>query len=180
MANGAFTAGTSDLTSTNLITALVEMALLVQIEERVALANASAIEGAALTVPNNVQISFDFESDTVSVNMPSLPVTSVFNAGKLETTVTDYLTPLSTPAPAVDGAFDAGDSVLTSTTKVAALFEIAELIQADEANDAEGDNNVTMTLDRDNGIASISATFNGTSRVNASGFPEFEASNYLA
>lgn len=178
MANGEFTRGTGDLKSTDLVNAFLELSLLIQTAERIALANQSTLIANNLPVPDRVTIIANFNTDTMSVAIPTLPISVNLVSGNLQIEAVDYLAPITAVVPAVDNSLNITGSSLTKTNKVQALLELVQLIQNDEAE--KGINNLTLTINADQSTASINGTFRGTPRVNASGYIEFVASNYLA
>jgi hypothetical protein len=180
MANGLFTPGTGTLKSTDLINAFMELALLIQTEERVSLANEAVLTTNSITVPDNVQITADLNGDTATVNIPALPIQTVLASGSIKIDAVDYLAPIEAVAPAVDASLTVTGSDLTKTNKVQALLELAQLIQQDEALDAELANNLTMSINLDGVTATITGTFAMTPSVNAHGKIEFNMTNYLA
>lgn len=180
MANGAFTKGTGTLQSDDLIKAFAEACMLLQTEETDALANQQAILDAGLTVPNFVTINIDLDSDTMTINVTDLPIETTVSNGGMLVNAKDYLLPLATPAPTIDNTLNVDGADIVSTTKAGAVLELALLINSDEANDSESDNNLTLTVDSDNGTAEITATFSGAGNVSSTGTIEFIPDNYLA
>jgi len=179
MANGAFTPGTGTLKSTNLVAAFLELSLLTQTSERIALANQATLLASNLTVPDNVNISADYNGDTMTVSIGSLPITATLVAGKLEIEAIDYLSPLNAVVSAIPKNISITGSQLTNTSRVKALLELAMLIQEDEADMDNPENRLTMNIDLDNNVASINASFNGIPQINATGLIEFVPINYL-
>ena len=180
MANGAFDPGTGELKSTNLIAAFLELAMIVQTQERIALTNQAILATNNLPVPDNVIITANFNTDTMTVSIPALPVNFDLVSGNIQVSAIDYLAPINAVVPAVVNSFDNTDSDLVSTNKVKALLELAQLIQEDEALATGNPNNLTVGFNSDIGIASINGTFPGVPQPNANGRIEFVATNYLA
>ena len=178
MANGIFNPGSGTLKSTTLVNAFLELAMLTQTSERVALGNQATIVSNNLTVPDLVNISANFNTDTMTVNIPALPIAVNLNAGNLEIEAVDYLEPLNAVVPSVDNSLNVTGSDLSKTNRVQALLELAQLIQIDER--AKGVNNLTLSINTDTSIASISGVFRGTPQVNNDGYIQFVATNYLA
>lgn len=177
MADGAFNPGTGTLKSTDLVNAFLELAMYVQTNERVALANSATVTSNGLTVPDNVTITANFNTDTMSVAIPALPIAISYNAGKIEITAVDYLEPINAVVPSVLHSLDVTGADLTATSKVKALLELAQLIQEDEA--VVGVSNLTFSINGDTNTCAINATFSGVPQVNATGKIEFIATNYL-
>lgn len=183
MANGAFNKGTGTLASNDLINAFLELALLCQTQERIALGEENTngtLTANGLTVPDFINITADYNADTMTVAIPALPIETSLVSGNLTIEATDYLAPINAVFGAVDNSLDVTGADLSKTNKIQALLELAQLIQTDEQADPEGDNNMTLTIDTDGGTASLNATFPGTPQVNANGRIEFVATNYLA
>ncbi|WP_342596748.1 hypothetical protein VKI21_12490 [Cyanobacterium aponinum UTEX 3222] len=178
MANGAFVPGTGDLKSTDLINAFLELAMLTQTEERIALTNEAVVTANGLTVPDNIVISANFNTDIATVSIAALPVDISLVSGNIQIEAVDYLEPINAVVPTVNNALDVTGADLTKTNKVQALLELAQLIQVDE--EVAGLNNLTLSINTDNSTASINAVFSGVPQVNASGHIEFIADNYLA
>jgi hypothetical protein len=179
MADGAFNPGTGTLKSTDLVNAFCELAMLVQTEERECAVNATTITANNLTVPDNVAITANFNTDTMTVSIPALPLEIDYNpdSGKIEIVASDYLEPINAVVPDVDHTLTVTGSDLTATSKVKALLELAQLIQEDEA--IVGINNMAFTVNGDTNTASLTATFAGIPQVNSSGKIEFACTNYL-
>lgn len=178
MANGVFDPGTGTLKSTTLPNAFLELAMLAQTAERVALGNQATLLAEGLSVPDNVIISANFNNDTMTVAIPALPIDISLVAGNLQIEAVDYLAPLNAVVPGIINSLDVTDADLTKTNRIQALLELAQLIQIDE--EAKGINNLTLSINADNSTASINATFSGSPQVNATGRIEFVATNYLA
>lgn len=178
MANGVFNIGTGTLKSVNLPNAFIELAMLAQTAERVALGNQAILAQSNLTVPDNINISANFNNDTITVSIPSLPISVALVSGNLEIEAIDYLAPLNAVVPAVNNSLSITDSDLTKTNRIQALLELAQLIQIDE--EAKGVNNLSLSINIDTKTASINATFAGTPEVNSNGYIQFVAQNYLA
>lgn len=181
MANGLFTPGTGTLKSTTLPSAFLELALLIQTQERIALAQQQAVLAASLTVPDRVVITANLNTDTVTITIPQLPIISSVSSGDVLISADDYLAPLETASiPGIDKDLDVTDADLASTSKVKALLELAQLIQADELAADPPENRLTLSYNIDTGFAIINATFPAVPQVNATGRVEFVTTNYLA
>lgn len=178
MANGVFSPGTGDLKSTNLISAFLELSMIVQTAERIAGTKTAILTENSLTVPDFVQISANFNNDTMTVSIANLPISIAYNAGKIEITAVDYLAPLNAVEPTIINSIDTTGSDLTSANRIGALLELVQLIQEDEA--VAGVNNLSFAINADASTASINATFAGVPQINATGLIEFSPINYLA
>ena len=178
MANGAFEPGTGDLKSTDLINAFIELAMLTQTAERIALTNQATVLANDLNVPDNISIFANFNTDTISITIPSLPINVSLVDGNIQISAVDYLAPINAVVATVENALDVTGADLTKTNKIQAILELAQLIQIDE--EVAGVNNLTLNVNTDNNTVSINANFIGVPQVNASGYIEFVATNYLA
>lgn len=178
MANGVFVPGTGTLKSTDLVNAFLELAMLTQTAERIALTNQATLTTNNLIVPDNIAISANFNNDTMTVSIPALPIEISLVGGNLQIEAVDYLDSINSVVPAVDNSLSVTGADITKTNKVQALLELAQLIQIDEQ--AKGVNNLTVSINSDASVASIAGTFSGVPQVNTSGRIEFVASNYLA
>jgi hypothetical protein len=79
----AFTPGTSDVESTNLVALVLELAAIVSDAEKAVLPVADQ--------PNNVIVSFDYENSQANITC-TLPISSTLTAsGSIDVVVTDYL-----------------------------------------------------------------------------------------
>lgn len=179
MANGIFNPGTGTLKSTTLVGAFIELAMLIQTQERIALGSAAVLTANNVPVPDNINITANFNTDTLTVAIPSLPINVDLAGGVVEITAIDYLATVQTILESsINSTLDVTTSDLVSTSKIGALLELAQLIQVDEL--AENQNQLTVTYNTDNKTASISGTFSGLPQVNATGRIEFVPLNYLA
>ncbi|WP_141712699.1 hypothetical protein A5482_012380 [Cyanobacterium sp. IPPAS B-1200] len=159
--------------------AFVELALLTQTQERIAVTQQQAVESAGLEVPDEILITANFNTDTMTVSIGALPIESSVSGGDILIEAVDYLAPLEAAAiPGIDATLDVTGADLTSTSKVKALLELAQLIQEDE--EIAELNQLTINYNIDAGTASINATFGGIPQVNAAGRQEFVVNNYLA
>lgn len=178
MANGVFNPGTSDLKSVTLPSAFLELAMIIQTAERIASTKTAILAENGLSVPDLVNISANFNNDTMTVSIGNLPLSIAYNAGKIEITAVDYLAPLNAVDAGIVNAFVPADSDLTSTNRIGALLELIQLIQEDEA--VAGVNNLSFAINADASTATVNVVFNGTPQINASGLIEFSPTNYLA
>lgn len=139
-----FNPGTGDLSSSDLPSAFVELAALLQLAE-------AAI---ADTPPNNVTLTADVDGGnfTISVNLPISA--SVDGSGQPTITVSDYVT-----SAGGNGALTATGSDLNSTHLASALMEIAQLLHSAEkaATDPQPDN-IQINYNLENETADITAT----------------------
>ena len=139
-----FTPGSGGLSSTNLVAAFVEIAILLQLAE-------SAITTDA---PNNVTLTSDIDGETFNINV-SLPITaSVDGTGQPVIVATDYVTDAGGA-----GTLDTTGSSLNSTTIASALMETAQLLHSAEkaAADPQPDN-IQVNYNLENQTAVVSAT----------------------
>lgn len=162
-----FEKGTSGtMKSSTLPSALAEIA-----------ARVGAAEAAIVTdPPNNVQLIADLENGLLNITA-SLPVTTSLSSGQIQISATDYINTAGGTS-----TFSGGGGDAESTHLAAAFLEIAQLVQAAEAASTltPTPNNVQVSIDLDNNVATINAAIPVTSAVNStSGKLEVTATDYL-
>lgn len=180
MANGAFNPGTGTLKSTNLIAAFAELAMLIQYEEAYALGSEATLTANNVEVPDFFSYQANFDNDTINISANNIPIQTSLVGGKLTVDPVDYISPLTAYVPSIDGGLDVTGADIVNTNKIAALVELAQLIQQDEALDAELDNNLTLTIDSDANTMTINASFPCLPSVDTEGNIKVIATNYLA
>ena len=146
-----FTPGSGDLNSTNLPSAFVELAALLQLAE-IAIVN---------NPPNNVTLTSDIDGQSFGVNV-NLPITtSVDSSGQPVIIASDYIT-----SAGGTGTLDSTGSDLNSTTLATGILEIAQLLHAAEKASAEPQpDNIQINYNLENGTADITATIPQTISV---------------
>lgn len=158
------TAGT--MAATTLPAALAEIA-----------ARVEAAEAAITTnTPNNVQLIADLDNQLLSITA-SLPITSTLSSGSIQISATDYINTAGGTSTFAGGGGDAA-----ATHLAAAFLEIAQLVQEAEAASSAipQPNNVQVSIDLDNNLASINAALPSSLAVNSSnGKLEVTATDYL-
>ena len=156
--------------STALVPALLETASLL-----------SASESALATPTNNIQIAYDIEAGTASINA-NIPFVPNFAGGELVLAVTDYAPVASFDATAASGfsAYGAGG------TNIAAFLcrlaeEIDSLEQQREANNQpiQPGIGVSLSANYDTRLLTVTSVMPITQSL-ASGVPTIAAVDYLA
>lgn len=149
----------SDLKSTNGPAAFCELAGRMQLIE---LAQPEA------TRPNNVSVSSDQESQTITVSM-SLPIsTTINNLGRPEDIAQPYM-----PAP-----FVTGTGTLKGDTYPETALELATLIEGFELAQPEADRPDRMQINKAGGIATITYTTPAVITFDAAGRTVLTAADY--
>lgn len=141
----------------------------------------AAAERALSTPVNNLQIAYDIELGTASINA-TLPFIADINPGGMVITPTDY-------APIADfdaaGVADLGPSAVGMSNATLALCLLAQVVNnTEEAQRAQGKvfqdgTGVTMTVNYDTLIVTINAVLPITQSL-INGVPTVEAVDYLA
>lgn len=139
-----FTPGSGGLASTNLPSAFIEIAALLQLAESAIVNNA----------PNNVTLTSDIDGQSFNINV-NLPITtSVDSSGQPVIVARDYVTDAGGT-----GTIDTTGSSLASTTLPAALMEIAQLLHGAEKASADPQpDNIQIAYNLENETADVNAT----------------------
>lgn len=184
MADGLFTPGTGTLKSTDLINAFAECAMRAQIEERKCITveeQNGTLSANGLTVPNFINIQANLDLYTYTISIPALPVTfGLDGSGNITVEAIDYLEPISAVAPVIDHTLVVTGADIVKPSKIGALLELAQKIQADEALLGEDNpNRLTISFNGDLNTTTIAATFDMDPTVNNVGNTELPMINYL-
>ncbi len=147
-------------------------AALSEIAARVAAAEAAITNNT----PNNVQLLADLENGLLNITA-SLPVTTSLSGGQIQISANDYINTAGGTS-----TFSGGGGDAQATHLAAAFLEIAQLVQEAEAASTliPTPNNVQVSVNLDNEIATINAAIPVTLAVNSSsGKLEITAVDYL-
>lgn len=138
-----------------------------------ALANAERLASTAELTLNNISIAFDLEGRTASITA-SLPLSaSVTGTGAILVTASNYIT-------GAGSTYTVGTGELKSTHLPAAFLELVEIINlAESAVAPNPPNNVSVALDLEGLLATISASLPLTTAVDGTGKVVTSAVDYL-
>lgn len=163
-----FSPGGGSLKSTNMPAAFIELAHTLSAAEK----QISTIDEPV----TNITVAFDAETLTAAI-AASIPISSQTDSdGSLKIVASDYVV-----GSALDTAFSAGtNGSLNSDNLAAAFLELANQLNYVEQNSGpEPPNNITIALDLETRLASVTASLPLTTTLDASGRVVIAPVDYL-